>query len=114
MANPKATTPLMRQYFEIKEKHPGTILLFRVGDFYETFGDDAVLVSKELGITLTRRNNGGDMTPLAGFPYHALETYMPRLIRRGHRVAVCEQTEDPAAARARKQKILWSGRLPRS
>jgi len=106
MANPKATTPLMRQYFEIKEKHPGTILLFRVGDFYETFGDDAVLVSKELGITLTRRNNGGDMTPLAGFPYHALETYMPRLIRRGHRVAVCEQTEDPAAARARKQKIV--------
>lgn len=106
MAKPKATTPLMRQYFEIKEKHPGTILLFRVGDFYETFGDDAVLVSKELGITLTRRNNGGDMTPLAGFPYHALETYMPRLIRRGHRVAVCEQTEDPAAARARKQKIV--------
>jgi DNA mismatch repair protein MutS len=106
MSTTTAKTPLMRQYFEIKEKHPGTILLFRVGDFYETFSDDAVLVSKELGITLTRRNNGGDETPLAGFPYHALDTYMPKLIRRGHRVAVCEQTEDPAAAKARKSKIV--------
>ncbi|MCC5925955.1 MAG: DNA mismatch repair protein MutS [Bacteroidetes bacterium] len=96
----------MRQYFEIKDKHPGTILLFRVGDFYETFADDAILVSKELGITLTKRNNGGDMTPLAGFPYHALDTYMPKLIKRGHRVAVCEQTEDPATAKAQKRKIV--------
>lgn len=106
MAKSTAKTPLMRQYYEIKEKHPGTILLFRVGDFYETFADDAVLVSKELGITLTKRNNGGDATPLAGFPYHALDTYMPKLIKRGHRVAVCEQTEDPAAAKAAKRKIV--------
>jgi len=106
MTKQTAQTPLMRQYFEIKEKHPGTILLFRVGDFYETFSDDAVLVSRELGITLTKRNNGGDMTPLAGFPYHALDTYMPRLIRKGHRVAVCEQTEDPAEAKAQKRKIV--------
>ena len=106
MATSNATTPLMRQYFDIKEKHPGTILLFRVGDFYETFADDALLVSRELGITLTKRNNGGDMTPLAGFPYHALDTYMPKLIKRGHRVAVCEQTEDPATAKAQKRKIV--------
>ena len=65
-------TPLMRQYNEIKEQYPGTILFFRVGDFYETFSEDAILVSKELGITLTKRNNGGDQTPLAGFPFHAL------------------------------------------
>lgn len=106
MATSNATTPLMRQYFDIKEKHTGTILLFRVGDFYETFADDALLVSRELGITLTKRNNGGDMTPLAGFPYHALDTYMPKLIKRGHRVAVCEQTEDPATAKAQKRKIV--------
>lgn len=106
MAKQKNETPLMRQYNEIKEKHPGTILLFRVGDFYETFSDDAVLVSRELGITLTKRNNGGDMTPLAGFPFHALDTYLPKLIRKGHRVAVCEQTEDPAEAKARKSKVV--------
>ena len=96
----------MRQYFEIKEKHPGTILLFRVGDFYETFADDAVLISKELGITLTKRNNGGDQTPLAGFPYHALDTYLPRLVKRGYRVAVCEQTEDPETAKKAGKKIV--------
>lgn len=106
MAKQKNETPLMRQYNEIKAKFPGTILLFRVGDFYETFADDAILVSKELGITLTKRNNGGDMTPLAGFPYHALDNYMPKLIRRGHRVAVCDQTEDPADAKARKSKVV--------
>jgi DNA mismatch repair protein MutS len=106
MAKQKFETPLMRQYNEIKQKHPGTILLFRVGDFYETFADDAILVSRELGITLTKRNNGGDMTPLAGFPFHALDTYMPRLIKKGHRVAVCEQTEDPATAKAAKRKIV--------
>jgi DNA mismatch repair protein MutS len=106
MTKQKTETPLMRQYNEIKAKHPGTILLFRVGDFYETFSDDAVLVSKELGITLTKRNNGGDMTPLAGFPFHALDTYLPKLIKKGHRVAVCEQTEDPAEAKARKSKIV--------
>jgi len=95
----------MRQYREIKHKYPGTVLLFRVGDFYETFSDDAILVSKELGITLTKRNNGGDQTPLAGFPYHAIDTYLPKLIKRGHRVAVCEQTQDPAEAKAQKKIV---------
>lgn len=99
-------TPLMKQYSEIKEKHPGTILLFRVGDFYETFMDDAILVSKELGITLTKRNNGGDQTPLAGFPFHALDTYLPRLIKKGHKVAVCDQTEDPETAKKAGRKIV--------
>jgi len=99
-------TPLMKQYSEIKEKHPGTILLFRVGDFYETFMEDATLVSKELGITLTKRNNGGDQTPLAGFPYHALDTYLPKLVKRGHRVAICEQTEDPKEAKKKGRKVV--------
>ncbi len=102
----KSKTPLMRQYDEVKEKHPGTILLFRVGDFYETFADDAELVSKELGITLTKRNNGGDQTPLAGFPYHALDTYLPKLVKRGHRVAVCEQVEDPSEAKDAGRKVV--------
>jgi DNA mismatch repair protein MutS len=102
----KQQTPLMRQYFDIKEKYPGTILLFRVGDFYETFSDDAVLISKELGITLTKRNNGGDQTPLAGFPYHALDNYLPKLVKRGFRVAVCEQTEDPEQAKKAGRKIV--------
>ncbi len=96
----------MRQYFDIKEKHPGTILLFRVGDFYETFADDAVLISRELGITLTKRNNGGDQTPLAGFPFHAVDTYLPKLVKRGYRVAVCEQTEDPETAKKAGKKIV--------
>ncbi|MGF1669792.1 MAG: DNA mismatch repair protein MutS, partial [Balneolaceae bacterium] len=102
----KKQTPLMRQYFDIKEKHPGTILLFRVGDFYETFSEDAVLVSKELGITLTKRNNGGDQTPLAGFPYHAIDSYLPKLVKRGYRVAICEQTEDPEQAKKAGKKIV--------
>ena len=102
----KKHTPLMRQYFDIKEKHPGTILLFRVGDFYETFSDDAVLISKELGITLTKRNNGGDQTPLAGFPYHALDTYLPKLVKRGFRVAICEQTESPDDAKKAGKKVV--------
>lgn len=105
-AKKKKQTPLMRQYFQIKEKHPGTILLFRVGDFYETFDDDAVLISKELGITLTKRNNGGDQTPLAGFPYHALDTYLPKLVKRGYRVAICEQTENPEQAKKAGRKIV--------
>lgn len=96
----------MRQYHEIKEKHPGTVLLFRVGDFYETFSEDAILISKELGITLTKRNNGGDQTPLAGFPYHSLDTYLPKLVKRGFRVAVCEQTEDPETAKKAGKKIV--------
>ena len=99
-------TPLMRQYDQIKEEYPGTILLFRVGDFYETFSDDAILVSKELGITLTKRNNGGNQTPLAGFPFHALDTYLPRLVKKGYKVAVCDQTENPEEAKKAGRKIV--------
>ena len=106
MAKKGKKTPLMRQYDQIKQKHPGTILLFRVGDFYETFGDDAVLVSKELGITLTKRNNGGDQTPLAGFPYHSIDSYLHKLVKRGHKVAICEQTEEPSEAKKQGRKIV--------
>ncbi len=89
-------TPLMKQYYSIKTKHPDAILLFRVGDFYETFGEDAIRASGILGITLTRRANGSaSFVELAGFPYHALDTYLPRLVRAGQRVAICEQLEDP-------------------
>jgi DNA mismatch repair protein MutS len=89
-------TPLMKQYFSVKSKHPDAILLFRVGDFYETFGEDAIRASEILGITLTRRANGSaSFVELAGFPYHALDTYLPRLVRAGQRVAICEQLEDP-------------------
>jgi DNA mismatch repair protein MutS len=89
-------TPLMKQYNNIKTKHPDAILLFRVGDFYETFGEDAIRASEILGITLTRRANGSaSFVELAGFPYHALDTYLPRLVRAGQRVAICEQLEDP-------------------
>ena len=88
-------TPLMKQYYEVKHKHPDAILLFRVGDFYETFGDDAVTASKILGITLTQRAG----SPLAGVPYHAIDTYLPRLVRAGQRVAICEQLEDPKTAK---------------
>lgn len=90
-------TPLMKQYYQIKSKHPDAILLFRVGDFYETFSDDAILTSKILGITLTRRANGSaSYIELAGFPYHAIDTYLPKLVKAGQRVAICEQLEDPA------------------
>jgi DNA mismatch repair protein MutS len=89
-------TPLMKQYYSIKTKHPDAILLFRVGDFYETFGEDAIKASDILGITLTRRANGSaSFVELAGFPYHALDVYLPRLVRAGQRVAICEQLEDP-------------------
>lgn len=89
-------TPLMKQYYAIKTKHPDAILLFRVGDFYETFGEDAIRTSEILGITLTRRANGSaTFVELAGFPYHALDIYLPRLVRAGQRVAICEQLEDP-------------------
>jgi len=93
-------TPLMKQYNSIKAKYPDAILLFRVGDFYETFGEDAVKTSGILGITLTSRNNGyASETPLAGFPYHALDTYLPKLVRAGQRVAICDQLEDPKLAK---------------
>ncbi|MDE5857645.1 MAG: DNA mismatch repair protein MutS [Muribaculaceae bacterium] len=89
-------TPLMKQYFEMKQKHPDAVLLFRVGDFYETFSDDAITTSEILGITLTRRANGAaSSVELAGFPHHALDTYLPKLVRAGKRVAICEQLEDP-------------------
>jgi DNA mismatch repair protein MutS len=95
-----AETPLMKQYYSIKAKHPDAILLFRVGDFYETFGEDAIKTSEILGITLTRRANGAaSFVELAGFPYHALDTYLPRLVRAGQRVAICEQLEDPKLAK---------------
>jgi len=93
-------TPLMAQYFKIKEAHPDTILLFRVGDFFETFDEDAKTASKVLGITLTRRANGAaGEVPLAGFPHHAIDTYLPKLVRSGYRVAVCEQMENPKFAK---------------
>ncbi|MCS7029765.1 MAG: DNA mismatch repair protein MutS [Bacteroidia bacterium] len=93
-------TPLMKQYAEIKSKYPGTIVLFRVGDFYETFGEDAIKTSKILGITLTKRANGqASEVELAGFPYHSLDTYLPRLVKAGERVAICEQLEDPKLAK---------------
>jgi DNA mismatch repair protein MutS len=89
-------TPLMKQYYQIKAVHPDAILLFRVGDFYETFGEDAIKASGILGITLTRRANGAaSYVELAGFPHHAIDTYMPKLVRAGERVAICEQLEDP-------------------
>ncbi len=91
-----AETPLMGQYTEMKKKHPDAILLFRVGDFYETFSDDAIAASEILGITLTRRANGkAAYVELAGFPHHALDSYLPKLVRAGRRVAICEQLEDP-------------------
>ena len=95
----KGETPLSRQFNQIKAKYPGAILLFRVGDFYETFGEDAVKASKILGIVLTRRNNGNADDQLAGFPHHSLDTYLPKLVRAGQRVAICDQLEDPATVK---------------
>ena len=96
MAKKEVETPLMKQYFEMKQQHPDAVLLFRVGDFYETFCDDAITASEILGITLTRRANGAAASiELAGFPHHALDTYLPKLVRAGKRVAICEQLEDP-------------------
>lgn len=101
MAKPSVPkeTPLSKQYNQIKAKYPGALLLFRVGDFYETFGEDAIKASKILGIVLTRRNNGGAHDELAGFPHHSLDTYLPKLVRAGQRVAICDQLEDPATAK---------------
>jgi DNA mismatch repair protein MutS len=91
----KSETPLMKQYNSIKSKHPDALLLFRVGDFYETFGKDAITASNVLGITLTARNNGSSKIELAGFPHHSIGTYLPKLVKAGHRVAVCDQLEHP-------------------
>ena len=93
-------TPMMKQYFELKAKHPDAIMLFRCGDFYETYSEDAVTASEILGITLTKRANGqGKTVEMAGFPHHALDTYLPKLIRAGRRVAICDQLEDPKATK---------------
>ncbi|HEY5822801.1 MAG TPA: DNA mismatch repair protein MutS [Cyclobacteriaceae bacterium] len=101
MAGPAAMdTPLMKQYSAIKAKYPGALLLFRVGDFYETFGEDAIKASKVLDITLTKRGNGSaSEIELAGFPHHSLDTYLPKLVRAGHRVAICDQLEDPKSVK---------------
>ena len=93
-------TPLMKQYNAIKAKHPGALLLFRVGDFYETFGEDAIKASKVLNIVLTKRANGAaSHIELAGFPHHSLDTYLPKLVRAGNRVAICDQLEDPKSVK---------------
>jgi len=99
------TTPLMQQYVQVKIKYPDAVLLFRVGDFYETFGEDAVKASRALGITLTSRNNGGSDIELAGFPYHSLDLYLPRLVRAGYRVAICEQMEKPVPRRVVRRAV---------
>lgn len=100
MAKASSDTPLMQQHRAIKQKYPDAILLFRVGDFYETFGEDAIITSRVLGITLTKRNNGGAASSeLAGFPHHALDTYLHKLVKAGYRVAICDQLEDPKQAK---------------
>jgi len=103
--NKEKHTPLMGQYYSLKAKHPDAILLFRVGDFYETFGQDAVKAAKALGITLTNRNNGSADTELAGFPYHSIDVYLPKLVKAGYRVAICEQLEKPS----KEKKIVARG-----
>ncbi len=98
-------TPLMAQYAAVKAQHPDAILLFRVGDFYETFGEDAIKTANALGITLTSRNNGGSDVELAGFPHHALDMYLPRLVRAGYRVAICEQMEKPVPGKVVRRSV---------
>ncbi|MEQ1747402.1 MAG: DNA mismatch repair protein MutS, partial [Saprospiraceae bacterium] len=98
-------TPLMAQYNAVKAKHPDAILLFRVGDFYETFAEDAVKAANALGITLTSRNNGGSDIELAGFPHHAMDLYLPRLVRAGFRVAICEQMEKPVPGKVVRRSV---------
>lgn len=93
--NTTKETPLMKQYNQIKAKYPDALLLFRVGDFYETFGEDAVKAAQVLDIVLTNRNNGSERTELAGFPHHSVNTYLPKLVKAGYRVAICDQLEDP-------------------
>lgn len=104
-ASNNKVTPLMKQYNEVKQKHPDAILLFRVGDFYETFGEDAITISKILGIVLTARNNGGSKIELAGFPYHSVDLYLPKIVKAGYRVAICEQLEKPS----KEKKIVDRG-----
>jgi DNA mismatch repair protein MutS len=105
-ANPDDNqTPLMRQYYQTKAKHPDALLLFRVGDFYETFGEDAIITSRVVGIVLTSRNNGGNDVELAGFPYHSLDVYLPKMVRAGYRVAICEQLEKPQPGRVVRRGV---------
>ena len=100
MADDIVLTPMMKQFLELKSKHPDAVLLFRCGDFYETYSADAIVSSEILGITLTKRANGkGKTIEMAGFPYHALDTYLPKLVRAGKRVAICDQLEDPKTTR---------------
>ena len=100
MQRSSAETPLMRQYLEIKERHPDAILFFRLGDFYEMFFEDAVLAARLLDLTLTTRDKGKeDPIPMCGVPHHAAGAYVARLVRQGHRVAICEQVEDPRSAK---------------
>ena len=95
-----SVTPLMRQYYEIKAENPGCILFFRMGDFFELFETDAEIASRILGLTLTSRNNGAaGATPLCGFPHHAAERYIPKMVAAGYRIAICEQVEDPKLAK---------------
>ena len=110
------TTPLMRQYHAAKKQHPAALLLFRLGDFYELFYDDAILASRILQITLTSRNKEkGQAVPMCGVPYHAAENYIARLIRAGHKVAICEQMEEPGtgqenrASRSDSRAHAWNG-----
>ena len=102
---PERFTPLMQQYYDLKSKHRDAILLFRVGDFYETFGEDAIKTASALDIILTKRNNGGTDVELAGFPYHSLDNYLPKLVKAGYRVAICEQLEKPS----KEKKIVKRG-----
>ena len=96
----KKETPLMKQYRDIKSKYPDSVLLFRVGDFYETFHEDAIIASKVLGIILTKRGAGSNSeTKLAGFPYHSLNNHLPKLVKAGCRVAICDQLEDPKSTK---------------
>ncbi len=107
MAKSAADTPLMQQHRAIKQKYPDAVLLFRVGDFYETFGEDAIIASRVLGITLTKRNNGAaSSSELAGFPHHALDTYLHKLVKAGHRVAICDQLEDPKTVKGIVKEVL--------
>lgn len=105
MAKKAEDTPLLKQYFAVKAQHPEAILLYRVGDFYETYSDDALTASKVLGLVLTKRSNGDkEPTPMAGFPHHAIETYLQKLVRAGYKVAICDQLEDPALVKTKLVK----------
>lgn len=105
MAKSGGETPMLKQYFSIKAQHPEAVLLYRVGDFYETYADDAVLASKVLGLVLTKRSKGDkDSTPMAGFPHHAIENYLQKLVRAGYKVAICDQLEDPALTKSKLVK----------